>query len=152
MTAESIKKDQKLPKLHKKTKRAIELVDNGVPEDLALQVVNNNRQISQQAISQFKQKLVKYSLTSPKTVKAAANQLSRILKAEPRSIKQQKINKDGEVIEYIEQISPPDSVIMTAIGEVYSRYQPATTQNLNVNVTVDPIDLGEYLNRQSGGK
>ena len=147
MTAESIKKDRKLPKLHNKTKRAIELVDKGVPEDLALQVVNNRQNISPQAVHQFKQKLLKYSLTSPRTVKAAANQLSRILKAEPRSIKQQKINKDGEVIEYIEQISPPDSVIMTAIGEIYSRYQPATTQSINVSVTVDPIDLGDYLNR-----
>jgi hypothetical protein len=147
MTAESIKKDQKLPKLQTKTKIAIDLVNKGVPEAQALQLANNNRQISGVAIHKFKHKLIKYSLKTPGTVKKAKSQLDRILSAQPREVKQQKLGKDGQVIEYIETIAPPDSVIMTAVQSVYDRYEPAVQQNLNVSVTVDPIDLGEYLNR-----
>ena len=36
---------------------------------------------------------------------------------------------------------------MSAVQSVYDRYEPAVQQNLNVSVTVDPIDLGDYLNR-----
>ena len=95
----------------------------------------------------FKNNVLKYSLKTPGTVKKAKSQLDRILSAQPREVKQQKLGKDGQVIEYIETIAPPDSVIMTAVQSVYDRYEPAVQQQLNVNVTVDPIDLGEYLNR-----
>ena len=47
MAAESIKK---LPKLQTKTKNAIELVNQGIPEAQALQMVNGNKQISNVAI------------------------------------------------------------------------------------------------------
>jgi hypothetical protein len=83
-------------------------------------------------------------------VKAAKSQLDRILQAQPRTVTQQKLGKDGQVIEYIETIAPPDSVIMTAVQSVYDRYEPAVQQNLNVSVTVDPIDLQDYLNRSTG--
>lgn len=144
MAAESIKK---LPKLQTKTKNAIELVNQGIPEAQALQMVNGNKQISNVAIHKFKHKLIKYSLKTPGTVKKAKSQLDRILSAQPREVKQQKLGKDGQVIEYIETIAPPDSVIMSAVQSVYDRYEPAVQQNLNVSVTVDPIDLGDYLNR-----
>ena len=134
-------------KLRKTTRRALDLVQDGIEPIKALQIVNNKDEIHHETIKRFNKNVLKYSLKSKGTVKAAKSQLDRILQARPRTVTQQKLGKDGQVIEYIETIAPPDSVIMTAVQSVYDRYEPAVQQQLNVNVTVDPIDLGEYLNR-----
>jgi hypothetical protein len=134
-------------KLRKTTRRALKLVNDGIEPVKALQIVNNKDDLDPTTIRRFKNNVLKYSLKTPGTVKKAKSQLDRILSAQPRELKQQKLGKDGQVIEYIETIAPPDSVIMSAVQAVYDRYEPAVQQQLNVNVTVDPIDLGEYLNR-----
>jgi len=138
---------ENIKKLRKTTRRALALVQDGIEPIKALQIVNNRDDLDPTTIRRFNTNVLKYSLKSPKTVHKAKSQLDRILSAEPREVKQQKLGKDGQVIEYIETIAPPDSVIMTAVQSVYDRYEPAVQQNLNVSVTVDPIDLGDYLNR-----
>ena len=138
---------ENIKKLRKTTRRALALVQDGIEPIKALQIVNNKDEIHHETIKRFNNNVLKYSLKSKGTVKAAKSQLDRILQAQPRTVTQQKLGKDGQVIEYIETIAPPDSVIMTAVQSVYDRYEPAVQQNLNVSVTVDPIDLGEYLNR-----
>ena len=134
------------PKLLPKTLEAFKLVEAGLTPKEALQAVNCTKKISPTSVSVFKRKLKKHQLTSPQTVKLANNQIKRILKGEAREVTQQKATKDGQVIEYTEQIVPSDTNIIAAASMVYDRYEPVVRQTLNVNVDVDPVDLGQFRN------
>lgn len=135
-----------LPKYQPKTLQAMKLVDAGLPAKEALQAVNLKSNVTRAAVSRFKDKYKKYQLINPKTVKLAENQIKRILKGEAREVTQQKVSKDGEVVEYTEQIAPSDTNIIAAATMVYDRYEPVVKQVLNVNVDVDPVDLGAFKN------
>lgn len=143
-------KPQNLPKHKgkylKKTLDAFKLIDAGLSPREAMQATNLKKDVSPAGVALIKRKYKKYSLLQPKTVKLAENQIKRILKGEAREVTQQKVSKDGEVVEYTEQIAPSDTNIIAAATMVYDRYEPVVKQVLNVNVDVDPVDLGAFKN------
>jgi hypothetical protein len=137
---------EKETKLQSKTLKAIELVERGETPRTALQLVNMTDKISNQAVSSFKRKFKKHSLTHPKVVKQAENQIKRILSGESREVKQQKII-NGQVVEYTETIAPSDTNIISAVSMVYDRYEPVIKQTVSLNIDVDPVNLDQFRNR-----
>jgi hypothetical protein len=124
-----------------KTLAAIQLVDAGISPKEALQITNVKRNISNEAVSKFKAKYRKYSLSHPKLVKAANNQVSRILAGEPRQVDQQKVAKNGEIVNYVETIAPTDSNILAAASMVYDRVDPVQrgVDVVNNSLTINAI-------------
>jgi hypothetical protein len=137
---------EKQPKLMNKTLEAFKLVEAGLEPREALKAVNYTSKISPQSVSLFKNKLKKYSLSQPKIIKSAHNQLKRILAGEVREIEQQAVTKAGQVIDYTETIAPSDTNILAAVGMVYDRYEPAVKVQANINANVSPVDLSRYSN------
>lgn len=128
------------------------MVNSGVDPYTALQLANNKDTISGAAVCKFRKKVNRYSLQHPSVVKAASNQVKRILSGEVRELDQQKVTKDGEVVNYVEQIAPSDTNILAAAGMVYDRYEPVRTisTNLNLSVECSPVDLDRWQNRSLG--
>lgn len=115
-------------KLYRKSEMAIKMVLAGIDPRTALQTVNCKDNISHQAISELKEKVRKHSLTEPATVKLASSQVKRILRARAREEVHRKATKDGEVVEYTDNIYPTDSNILAAASMVYDRYEPVGPQ------------------------
>lgn len=144
----------KTPKFLPKTLTAMQMIDNGVDPKTALQLVNNKDKIHPQTVHNLKQNYKKYSLTRPKLVKAAHNQVQRILAAEPREITQQKVTKSGEVVEVIEVIAPSDTNILAAASMVYDRYEPvvkADAGNTINNTMIISPELSDLIGMMRSG-
>jgi hypothetical protein len=116
--------DANTDNIYPKTKAAITLVESGMDIKSALQIVNQKKDIAESTTYAFKKKMDRYSLTRPAIVKAANNQIKRILAGEGREVNQQKVINTGEVIDYKEIITPSDTNILEAVDKVYSRFQP----------------------------
>lgn len=149
MTTENTPKFLPIPpnnqgKLYKKTQTALKLMDAGVAPKEALQITNCKKDISWEAVKSLKEKYRKHSLTEPSTVKLAYKQIRRILQAESRGVVQQKMSKDGQVVEFTEQIAPTDSNILAAAGMVYDRYEPVRGQESGTGQGNTYIDLSSY--------
>ena len=134
----------KEPKLQPKTIHAMKLVEAGLTPREALEAANMTTKMSAQAVSVFKAKLKKHSLTEPSTVKLASNQIKRILKARAREEAHKKVTSTGEVIEYIDNIYPTDSNILAAASMVYDRYEPVKIQEQDKGSGNTYIDLSTY--------
>lgn len=147
MAAESIKKEKYLTK----TLEAIKLVDNGADPATALQITNNKANISRYAVDKFKVKYRKYSLTHPKMIKAANNQVTRILSGEVRLVDQQKVTKNGEIVNYTETIAPSDTNILAAASMVYDRVEPvqrgADVVNNSLTINAIPAAAQEIIDK-----
>jgi hypothetical protein len=137
---EPIKKE---PKLQAKTLQAFKLVEAGLSPREALQATNMKSDISSAGIAVFKNKYKKYTLTEVSTVKLASTQIKRILKARAREEAHTKVTKDGEVIEYTDNVYPTDSNILAAASMVYDRYEPVKAQDAP-GATIQHIDLSSY--------
>lgn len=149
------KTEQKQPKYQQKTLTAIQLVNSEVDPRTALQIVNNKDKISPSAVHYLKQKVNKWSLKHPKTVKAANSQVTRILSGETRSIPQQKVTKSGEVVEFTETIAPSDSNILAAAAMVYDRFEPTRQPEApggGLTVNIIPIAAQEIIDRMTAWK
>ena len=134
-----------------KTLTAIGLVNAGLDPKEALKAVNYKHDIRPETVSRFKKKVNKYSLTHPKLVKAANNQVRRILSGERREIEQQKVTKDGQVVNYTEVIAPSDTNILAAASLVYDRYEPVIKQAATINIDISAINLDDYRNKLACG-
>lgn len=139
------------PKQYKNTRAAIAMMDSGMDAKTALQIVNNTDKPAKATIYSLKAKYKKYSLTHPRTVKAASSQIKRILSGEAREIEQQKVTKDGQVVNYTEVIAPSDTNILAAASLVYDRYEPVIKQGVQVNVDISAINLDDYRNKLACG-
>ena len=148
---ESAKTTEKQPKYLQKTLEAIKLVDNGADPTTALQITNGKANITRYAVDKFKAKYKKYSLANPSTVKSAHNQIKRILSGEAREIEQQKVTKDGQVVNYTEVIAPSDTNILAAASLVYDRYEPVVKQAATINIDISAINLDDYRNKLACG-
>ena len=135
-----------MPKTLQKTRDAILMVQAGIDPESALKYANLKTKVSAKQVSVLRQKVKKYSLQAPSVVKSANNQVKRILAGEVREIPKQAVAKSGEVVDYTEVIAPSDTNILAAASMVYDRYEPAVKIQANVNLDVDPVDLGVYLN------
>ena len=135
---------KKEPKLQPKTLEAMKLVDAGLTPREALQVTNFKKNISSAGIAVFKNKYKKHSLTAPATVKLASHQVKRILAARAREEAHTKIGKDGQVIDYTDNIYPTDSNILAAAEMVYDRYEPVHSQEQAPPGGNMYIDLSSY--------
>lgn len=148
MAAETVKKEGRYLS---KTLKAIELVDNGADIKTALQITNNKSNISKAGIAVFKAKYKKYSLTHPKLLKSANNQVARILSGEVRQIDQQKVTKNGEIVNYTETIAPSDTNILAAASMVYDRVEPvqkgADVVNNSLTINAIPAEAQEIIDR-----
>lgn len=137
------------PPLQRKTLQAFQYVDSGLSPKEALQLTNFKENISREAVCKFREKYRKYSLTKPKMVKSAYDQIHRILAAEPREVTQEKLTKDGEIIEITEKIVPTDSNILAAAGMVYDRYEPVQPEqapaggNTYIDLTAITVQVAE---------
>jgi hypothetical protein len=129
----------------------MKLLDSGVNAMDALLLTNPLKdKVSAVAVHKLKAKYKRYSLQAPGTIKLAHNQIKRILSGEERVLDQQRVTKDGRVIDYKEVIAPSDTNIIAAACMVYDRYEPAIKVQANINMDVDPVSLDGYRNRQSG--
>jgi hypothetical protein len=145
---------QKQPKLLKKTLQAVNLVNHGMSERDALQVVHNKDKISNAAISKFKAKVNKYSLSSPKIQKLADSQLKRVLEGRPRIVEIPLTDKAGVLVkddagnQVMTQVAtiPTDTNTVAVLGMVYDRTQPAVKMQANINIEFSPVDLSAYYN------
>lgn len=132
------------PKLRQKTIDAIRYVEAGLDPRDALQAANLTKHISDQAVSKFKEKVKRYSLTQPSIVSSAGFQIKRILKARAREEAHQKVTKEGQVINYIDNVYPTDSNILAAAAMVYDRYEPVQAQDPASGQGNTYIDLSSY--------
>jgi hypothetical protein len=152
---ESAKTTEKQPKYLQKTLDAIKLVDNGADPTTALQITNGKANITRYAVDKFKAKYRRYSLTNPSTVKSAHNQIKRILEAEARTIPQQRVTKEGQVVDYIETIAPTDTSILAAAAMVYDRFEPTKQPEApggGMTVNIIPIAAQEIIDRMMSWK
>jgi hypothetical protein len=133
-----------MPKLLQKTLDAIQLVNNGADARTALQITNSKADISNVAVYKFNQKYKKYSLTHPKLIKSANNQIKRILAGETREIDQQAVTKAGDVVDFKQTIAPSDSNILAAASMVYDRFEPVKGQDSEQPSGNTYIDLSQY--------
>jgi hypothetical protein len=133
-----------MPKLLQKTLDAIALVQNGADEKTALQITNNKLDISERAIYKLKDKIKKYSLTHPKIIKSANNQIKRILNGEVREVERTAVTKTGDIVKYQEVIAPSDSNILAAASMVYDRFEPVKGSDQEQGAGNTYIDLSQY--------
>ena len=132
--------EQIQPRYYSKTQAALQIMDAGVNPKDALQITNQTNNIHRNTVINLKKKYARYSLTHPKIIKAAHSQISRILNAEPREVTQQTVDKQGQVVEYIEQIAPTDTNILTAVGMVYDRIDPIKREDTH-NINLDMLSM-----------
>ena len=139
------------PKIYKKTQAAMAMMAQGMDAKTAVQIVNNTDKPASSTIRSLKAKYRKYSLTAPGTVKAASSQIKRILAGEVREIDQQKVTKDGQIVDYTEKIAPSDTNILAAASLVYDRYEPVIKQSATINIDISAINLDDYRNKLACG-
>lgn len=140
--------DVKTPRFYGKTQRAADLVvKHGVEPREALLIANNGKLPDRSNIARFKEKCAKYSLSSPKMEKKAYNLLNQVLEMRPLELKQQTVNRQGEVVEYTETIAPTFTNGLAAAAMVFDRTQGIVNKSLNVNasVSISPVDLTQFL-------
>jgi hypothetical protein len=96
---------------------------------------------------EIRQKAARYSLQRPAMVKLAHKVVSDTLKGKADQITTQKLGKDGQVVEIIEQIAPTHTNKLTAAAMVFDRAEPVVRQNVNLNGDLKdfmPVNLGSY--------
>jgi hypothetical protein len=136
-------------KLTPKGLAQMQMMANGVDAKTAILLTNPSKDtVTPQAIFKTKAKFAKFSLSRPDMAKLAHNQIKRILKGECRELDQQKVTKDGLVIDYKEVIAPSDTNIIAAATMVYDRYEPTIHRSESVNLNIEaPIDLSRWSNK-----
>lgn len=97
----------------------------------------------------------KYDLTNTGMVKLAHRAIKDTLKMKPVAVEKTAINKDGDKIDYIEQVYPSHTNRLQAVNEVYSRYQPVnkdtgkppgvTIQAANFVVNINQSEISKYI-------
>jgi hypothetical protein len=132
-------------KLQKKTIQAIQMVNAGIDPADALKMVNFKQTISAKQVCELKNKVKKHSLTEPSLVRSAQSQIKRILKNRARAEAHKKVTKDGQVVEYTDNIYPTDSNIIAAASMVYDRYEPAQSREQGGETNLTYIDLRGYI-------
>jgi hypothetical protein len=135
---------QKQPKMLQKTIDAMMLVDAGLSFRKALQATNMKQNVSNAGIACFKAKYKKHSLTAPKTVKLAHDVITDILAGTPQLEPRKKITKDGQVVEYNEEVMPTWSNRATVALAVYDRYEPVKGADPGPGQGNTYIDLSQY--------
>lgn len=121
----------KEPRFYGKTKRALDLVtEHGVDPKDALILATGNQNVTSGAVSHFREKVRKYSLSRPAMVKMAHQAIKETLAMKPVDI------GDGK------QMFPSHTNRLAAAAMVADRAEPIVRANLNINADVEaPIDL-----------
>ena len=134
MTAEQIANQQRYAP---KTLAAIQMVDAGISPREALQITNVKENISREAVTKFKAKHRKYSLTHPRMVKLAHNAVKDCLTDQP--ILSKRTDKQGN--EIIEENVPTWANKIAAATMVYDRAEPTrgNPEVVNNNLTINAI-------------
>lgn len=133
----------KEPRFYGKTLEACKLiVDHGVEPKTALILTTGNGNPHPETVRRLKDKSRKYALSSPKMVKLAHQAVTDVLQGKTFTLDQQKVTKDGDVIDYKETISPTYTNKLAAAAMVADRAEPVVRANLNINAEVEtPVDL-----------
>ena len=144
MTAEQIANQQRYAP---KTLAAIQMVDAGISPREALQITNVKENISREAVTKFKAKYRKYSLTHPRMVKLAHNAVKDCLTDQP--IISKRTDRHGN--EIIEENTPTWANKIAAASMVYDRAEPTRgnpeTVNNTLNITMIPAAAQEIIDR-----
>ena len=139
---------QKVRGLYAKTERACQLiVHHGVEPREALKLATGNPSPGRTAVMEIKQKAARYSLSRPAMVKLAHKVVADTLKGKPDQIVQQKVDKNGQVVEYVEQIAPTHTNKLAAASMVFDRAEPVVRQNVNLNGDLKdfmPVNLSDF--------
>lgn len=137
MEEEALEVDAKLPKFTQKTIAACKLVEGGMSPKEALKVLNKSRTVTPQAVSAFKHRMKRWSLTRPDVVNAAGKVLKDVLKGKPREEERKKVTPIGEVIEYTDKVYPSFQAQITVAQMVFDRLEPIRgTQETGPGITV----------------
>jgi hypothetical protein len=138
----------KPPQLYGKTKRIINLINNhGHEPREAIKLVTGNTTPNRNTVADIRQKAARYSLQRPAMVKLAHKVVADTLKGKADQIHQQKVNKDGQVVDFIEQIAPTHTNKLAAAAMVFDRAEPVIRQNVNLNGDLKdfmPVNLADF--------
>ena len=135
------------PKYYSKTQKALHLLQTHdiSPKD-ALTLARGSVP-SRDAVTKFKQKAARYSLTRPAMVKLAHNVVKDTLIGQVQSYTTEKIGKNGQVVTIVETIAPTVTNQLAAAAMVFDRAEPVVRQNVNLNGDIKdfmPVNLGSY--------
>jgi hypothetical protein len=144
------------PRLLPKTIQAMRLVDAGLSEREALQAVNKTDYICDAAVSNFKAKYKRYSLTSEDMVKSAKKVLKDILAGKGRKETHKKV-LGNQVVDYESYVYPSHANQASVAQMVYDRYEPLKSNESGGNTTnifnFDPrssIKIAEIVTQAAG--
>lgn len=121
---ETLQKPEKPQKPMKMTANQIAIValtEQGVSQRKIAQTLGCSSGYPSIVQNQFK---AKYSLSDSKIVKAAHRVVKNILAGEPREEERTTVNKAGEVVQYIDKVYPPHTVMKATAEMVYDRFEP----------------------------
>lgn len=141
--------DDIAPKMGKKVRLQLQMMDAGVDAGTALCITNAGKvQASKSARTKLRDKWKKWSLSRPPLVKSAYTQVERILSATSRVVPTERMARDGTIVTINETIAPTDATILAAASMVYDRYEPiiAHSQSVSVVLSADihPVDISCY--------
>jgi len=136
------------PQMYGKTARAMKLViEHGCTPKDALLMVRNGGNVPDRTLKEFKRKVARYSLTRPAMVKLAHNCVENVLKCVPNVLTTQKMDKNGQVVDIVEQVIPTHTNQLAAAAMVFDRAEPVVRQNINLNGELKdfmPVILDDY--------
>jgi hypothetical protein len=140
--------ERKRPEIYGKTQKAIELVVNhGLTPSDALCLATGKQQIDSGTLSRFRAKVQKHSLARPAMVKLAHSVVQDVLRGKADSVTTQKLGKNGQVVDIIEQIAPTHTNKLAAAAMVFDRAEPVVRQNVNLNGDLKdfmPVNLDDF--------
>jgi hypothetical protein len=138
---------QVMPRYARKTQQAIKLVaEHGVDAKTALMLVHN-RPVDPSAVKAFRKKVAAHALTRPAMVKLAHNVVRDVLQGKADEVTQQKLDRNGQVVEIIDKIVPTHTNRLAAAAMVFDRVEPVINRNVTLTGELKdfmPVDLDEY--------
>jgi hypothetical protein len=133
--------------LREKTKKALALaINHGVDPKTAMTLARGGNPPSPAALTNFRRKVAKHSLSAPSMVKLAHNVVKDVLKGATREYQAQKCVAGVGVVDYTEVMAPTHTNQLAAAAMVMDRVEPIIRHQVNANLNMDflPVDLDKY--------
>ena len=128
------------PKMTSRTRQAMKLVLEHQVEPKDALILAHGRAVDRSAVTAFKAKVARYSLTRPAMVKLAHDVVKNTLSGQVDTYTTQKLHRDGTVMTVTETLVPTHTNKLAAAAMVFDRAEPVIRQNVNLNG-----DLKDFL-------
>lgn len=120
-------------KMRSTTQQAMKLVLEHHVEPKDALFLAHGRPVDKSAVTQFKAKVARYSLTRPAMIKLAHDVVKNTLAGQADTYTTQKLHRDGTVKTVTETIAPTHTNKLAAAAMVFDRAEPVIRQNVNLN-------------------